>query len=49
MSRSASAIRPKASPDRLAHERPLWQSGVRRVAGVDEAGRGPLANRSSKG
>ena len=43
MSRSASAIRPKASPDRLAHERPLWQSGVRRVAGVDEAGRGPLA------
>jgi len=24
-------------------ERPLWQSGVARVAGVDEAGRGPLA------
>lgn len=24
-------------------EQPLWQSGVTRVAGVDEAGRGPLA------
>ena len=24
-------------------EQPLWQSGVARVAGVDEAGRGPLA------
>ena len=24
-------------------ELPLWQSGIARVAGVDEAGRGPLA------
>ncbi len=24
-------------------EQPLWQSGIHRVAGVDEAGRGPLA------
>ena len=24
-------------------EQPLWQSGVTRIAGVDEAGRGPLA------
>ncbi len=24
-------------------ERPLWQQGIARVAGVDEAGRGPLA------
>ena len=24
-------------------EEPLWQRGIRRVAGVDEAGRGPLA------
>ena len=24
-------------------EQPLWQSGITRVAGVDEAGRGPLA------
>ena len=30
-------------PDRFEFERPLWQSGVARVAGVDEAGRGPLA------
>ena len=29
--------------DRFEFERPLWQSGVARVAGVDEAGRGPLA------
>ncbi len=27
----------------LAHERALWESGVRFVAGVDEAGMGPLA------
>lgn len=27
----------------FAFELPLWQSGVTRVAGVDEAGRGPLA------
>ncbi len=29
--------------DRFEFERPLWKRGVRRVAGVDEAGRGPLA------
>jgi ribonuclease HII len=29
--------------DRFEFERALWQSGVTRVAGVDEAGRGPLA------
>jgi ribonuclease HII len=29
--------------DRLEHERALWSRGVRLVAGVDEAGRGPLA------
>ncbi len=31
------------STDRFEFERPLWLSGVARVAGVDEAGRGPLA------
>lgn len=30
-------------PDRFEFERPLWQSGTTRIAGVDEAGRGPLA------
>ena len=29
--------------DRFKFERRLWQSGCARVAGVDEAGRGPLA------
>lgn len=29
--------------DRFAFERPLWEGGLTRVAGVDEAGRGPLA------
>lgn len=29
--------------DRFAYERPVWKSGVRFIAGVDEAGRGPLA------
>jgi ribonuclease HII len=29
--------------DRFEFERVLWQSGVVRIAGVDEAGRGPLA------
>ena len=29
--------------NRLAHERELWRKGLRLVAGVDEAGRGPLA------
>jgi ribonuclease HII len=28
------------------YERDLWQQGFKRVAGVDEAGRGPLAGRS---
>ncbi len=32
-----------APADRLAFERQLWQQGLRVVAGVDEAGRGPLA------
>ena len=31
------------SPDRFEFETALWQQGVARVAGVDEAGRGPLA------
>ncbi len=29
--------------DRFEFERVLWQTNVTRVAGVDEAGRGPLA------
>jgi ribonuclease HII len=29
--------------NRFEFEQTLWQAGVRRVAGVDEAGRGPLA------
>lgn len=29
--------------DRLAFERQLWHAGQRHIAGVDEAGRGPLA------
>ncbi len=29
--------------DTFFHERQLWEKGVRLVAGVDEAGRGPLA------
>lgn len=29
--------------DKLSHERRLWQDGIRLFAGVDEAGRGPLA------
>ena len=31
------------SPDRFEFEAALWHAGVTRVAGVDEAGRGPLA------
>lgn len=31
------------SPDRLHFERELWGQGVAPIAGVDEAGRGPLA------
>ncbi len=27
----------------LEYEQSLWEKGLRRVAGVDEAGRGPLA------
>lgn len=33
----------KSVPNRFEFELPLWQSGVLRVAGVDEVGRGPLA------
>ncbi len=33
----------EANADRLAFERALWSRGLQRVAGVDEAGRGPLA------
>ena len=31
------------SVDRFAFERALWRCGATRIAGVDEAGRGPLA------
>ena len=34
---------PEANPDRFWFERGLIQRGVRLIAGVDEAGRGPLA------
>ncbi|MDQ6632838.1 MAG: ribonuclease HII [Verrucomicrobiota bacterium] len=30
-------------PKRFRHEHLLWQGGLRQIAGVDEAGRGPLA------
>jgi len=33
----------ESAPDRLRHEREAWGRGLRRVVGVDEAGRGPLA------
>jgi ribonuclease HII len=33
----------RADTDRLAFERQLWRQGCHRVAGLDEAGRGPLA------
>ena len=33
----------RADTDRLAFERQLWRQGYHRVAGLDEAGRGPLA------
>ena len=36
-------MKERPAPDQFAFERPLWQSGLGRVAGVDEAGRGPLA------
>ena len=32
-----------ASAPTFDHERPLWEQGLRFVAGVDEVGRGPLA------
>jgi ribonuclease HII len=34
---------PPTTTDRLHHERQLWNAGTYPVAGVDEAGRGPLA------
>jgi ribonuclease HII len=34
---------PAKLTDRLSFERELWARGIRLVAGVDEAGRGPLA------
>jgi ribonuclease HII len=34
---------PRATPDQFQFESALWQQGLVRVAGVDEAGRGPLA------
>lgn len=34
---------PSASPPSLAEEQRLWSAGYQRIAGVDEAGRGPLA------
>ncbi len=34
---------PKTPTDLLAYERTAWARGLRRVGGVDEAGRGPLA------
>lgn len=37
------ARQPGDLPDRLGWERDLWSGGLRSVAGVDEAGRGPLA------
>ena len=29
--------------DKLAYEKKYWQTGIQRIAGVDEVGRGPLA------
>ncbi|GAB4337755.1 MAG: ribonuclease HII [Calditrichia bacterium] len=37
------AISLSALPENLLHEKQLWQRGKIRIAGVDEAGRGPLA------
>ena len=34
---------PATTTDRLHHERQLWQARIHPVAGVDEAGHGPLA------
>ena len=41
--RGGQDARPTMSTDRLAHEHELLASGVTLVAGLDEAGRGPLA------
>ena len=41
--RRAMPTQPRRITDRFAHERALLQRGVLRLAGVDEAGRGPLA------
>lgn len=38
-----SADDPRSGPDMLALERELWAEDFKRIAGVDEAGRGPLA------
>lgn len=37
------ALKKSSAIDRFAFECSLWESGLLRVAGVDEAGRGPLA------
>jgi ribonuclease HII len=42
MGRTTANARAEAA-DRMEFERQLWTTGLRRVAGVDEAGRGPLA------
>ncbi len=40
----ASQVNPSESAiDKLRYEKQLWQAGITRVIGVDEAGRGPLA------
>src|SRR6185369_16321939 len=38
-----SGLAPGVASDLLFFERQLWHAGVTRVAGIDEAGRGPLA------
>lgn len=44
MSETGKTTRPKREkPDLLQYERPLWAAGLRHIAGIDEAGRGPLA------
>ena len=37
------ASSPSSEPDVLRHEKEAWAKGFARVAGIDEAGRGPLA------
>ena len=41
--RPVKLLKPNKATDRFEFERPLWRIGLHRVAGVDEAGRGPLA------